>query len=124
MRPMVHYIPLRKDFSNFDEVVSLLRDPHVSRELVENAHRDLIASGEYSYASFVRGVDQELEAAGQDPAIAPAQRRQVDAALRRGRIRRRMRTEAHYLHIGARMVVGRRLPRARPFLGLPPEVFS
>ena len=29
MEPMVHYIPLRKDFSNLDEVVRLLRDPDI-----------------------------------------------------------------------------------------------
>ena len=27
LRPMVHYIPLKKDFSNFDQVVGLIGDP-------------------------------------------------------------------------------------------------
>ena len=40
LRPMVHYVPLKKDFSNFDQVVELITD-HISREeIVENAHRD------------------------------------------------------------------------------------
>ena len=53
MEPMRHYIPLRKDFSNFDQVVARCATPSVRRELTENAHRDLIASGDYDYAQFV-----------------------------------------------------------------------
>lgn len=64
MEPMVHYIPLRKDFSNFDEVIERFRDPDVRRTLTDNAHRDLIASGRYSYSAFVDRVDRTLEDAG------------------------------------------------------------
>jgi len=45
LEPMVHYIPLKKDFSNFEEVLRRYRDESIRRELTENAHRDLIASG-------------------------------------------------------------------------------
>ena len=78
MEPMVHYIPLRKDFSNFDEVVRLIRDDDVCRELAENAYRDLIASGEWSYAKFVAGVDATL-----DEAIAARLTPEVEAAVER-----------------------------------------
>ncbi len=64
MEPMTHYIPLRKDFSNFDEVVEAFRDPELRQRLTDNAHRDLIASGRYAYEAFVAGFDRELEAAG------------------------------------------------------------
>ena len=30
---MVHYIPLKKDFSNFDEVIERFRDKDVRKEL-------------------------------------------------------------------------------------------
>jgi hypothetical protein len=123
LEPMVHYIPLKKDFSNFDEVVRLVADRQVRDELTENAYRDLIVSGDYSYAEFVRGVDEDLVAAGQEPAIEPGQRRMVEAALRSGRIRRRARTEAHYLKIGVRVVIGRHVPAARGLLGLPADAF-
>lgn len=76
LEPMRHYIPLRKDFGNFDEVVGLLRDPAVRRELTDNAHRDLIASRRYGYGVFVAGVDATLASAGvgtlRDPAAAVA----------------------------------------------------
>ena len=71
MQPMVHYLPLAKDFSNWDEIVRLFRDPEVRRELTENAYRDLIASGRYSYAAFVEHFDRELLAAGFQPARNP-----------------------------------------------------
>jgi len=120
LEPMVHYVPLKKDFSNFDDVVALLGDRGLRREITDNAHRDLIASGEYSYAQFVRTVDADLIAAGHQPGLDRAPRERVDAALRRGRIRRRLRTEAHYFNIGVRLAIGRRLPsRARGFLRLP-----
>jgi hypothetical protein len=125
LEPMVHYVPLKKDFSNFDDVVELIGDPRVRDEITANAYRDLIASGEYSYAKFAQDVDADLMAAGQEPAIEPADRAKVDAALRRGRIRRRLRTETLYLGIGARLVVGRCIPppvRAR--LGLPADAFA
>jgi hypothetical protein len=63
LEPMVHYIPLRKDFSNFDEVLARIHDDELCAQLAENAYRDLIASGEWSYAKFVAGVDAILDGA-------------------------------------------------------------
>ena len=123
LRPMEHYVPLKKDFSNFDEVVALISDRRTRDEITDTAYRDLIVSGDYSYASFVAGVDADLVAAGQSPQIQPAQRSMLDAALRRGRVWRRVRTEARYLNIGVRVVIGRRVPRARKLLRLPSDAF-
>jgi hypothetical protein len=89
MTPMVHYIPLRKDFSNFDEVVRLIKDPEVRRRLTDNAHRDLIASGRNSYAAFVQQVDCTLMEAGLRPQPLPDTALSlVRAALAEGRFRR------------------------------------
>jgi hypothetical protein len=63
LEPMVHYIPLRKDFSNIAEVIEMCRDEALCRELAENAHRDLIASGAYNYEQLVAGVDAKLTSA-------------------------------------------------------------
>jgi hypothetical protein len=62
IEPWTHYIPLEKDFSNFDNVVSALRDDAVLETLVSRAHADLVASGRYSLQTFVRGFDHEIEA--------------------------------------------------------------
>ena len=89
MEPMVHYIPLRKDFSNLDDVVAMCRDDAFCRELTENAHRDLIASGAYGYDRFVAGVDATIEAARRPgPPLAAAGAGSVDRRLKVGALRR------------------------------------
>lgn len=122
LMPMVHYVPLRKDFSNFDEVVGLLEDRDAREQIVENAHRDLIASGEYSYQQFVAGIDQDLRAAGLHGNAQPRERAAVTAALRRGRVARRLRTEGRYIDIALRLTVARRVgPRGRELLRIREE---
>jgi hypothetical protein len=81
LEPMVHYIPLKKDFSNFDEVLERFRDRELRRELTENAYRDLIASGRYSYARFIASFDAELVASGYAPEIDEVLADRVTAAL-------------------------------------------
>ncbi|HYI36494.1 MAG TPA: hypothetical protein VEX39_07815 [Thermoleophilaceae bacterium] len=94
-----HYIPLRKDFSNIDEVIERARDPEVRRELTENAYQDLIASGDYSYERFVGGVDDTLRAAGVEPLRdADGVRRELARGLRV----RAARTQAQWLRHGLR----------------------
>lgn len=77
MEPMRNYIPLRKDFSNLDEVIERFRDEGLRRELTENAHADLIASGEFGYERLVRNFDSVLADAG----LRPRRRRTPRAAL-------------------------------------------
>ena len=91
LEPMVHYIPLKKDFSNLDEVVRNIKDAELRAELTANAHRDLIASGEWSYRRWVGGVDAVLSEAGVDGRAEPDAVERVGAALRRGSRRRRRR---------------------------------
>ena len=62
-----HYIPLEKDFSNLDVVVNLVRDTAFLEQLTERAHKDLIASGRYSYPQFINEFDDHLEARVVDP---------------------------------------------------------
>jgi hypothetical protein len=59
-----HYIPLKKDFSNFDDVVQALRDPEKRRRITDAAYEDLIASGRYSYRRFIGEFDEELQRSG------------------------------------------------------------
>lgn len=55
-----HYIPLKKDYSNFDEVVEKLQDLSYLHDMTNRAYREIIESGRYSYASFMRDVDAYL----------------------------------------------------------------
>jgi hypothetical protein len=84
LEPMVHYLPLKKDFSNVDDVLRQFRDPDVRRRLTDNAHRDLIASERYSYRRFAESFDAELIAAGLDPDVDARVADRVGPALVRG----------------------------------------
>jgi hypothetical protein len=97
MEPMVHYIPLRKDFSNFDEVVRLFRDPGVRRELTDNAFRDLIASERYTYERFIEGFDQDLIEAGLSPEVPAADAAVAERALSQGRRWREFKVQVRWI---------------------------
>ena len=80
VEPWAHYIPLEKDFSNFDEVVGAIRDDSLLETITARAHADLVASGRYSLQSFVSGFDREIEGRARPvprrrPAAAALQRR-------------------------------------------------
>lgn len=83
MRPLVHYIPLKKDFSNFDDVLAMFRDGALRRELTVNAYRDLIASELYTYRAFVEGFDSGLIEAGLRPGPLPPEGARRLAAVSR-----------------------------------------
>lgn len=89
--PMRHYLPLKKDFSNFEDVLRAFRDPAVRRELTENAYQDLIASGNYSYRRFLEGFDRDLVETGISPGLDPAVEATATAGLRRGALLRAVR---------------------------------
>ena len=113
---MVHYIPLRKDFSNFSDVIEGFRDPELRRVLTENAYRDLIASDRYSYRALIESFDEDMLEAGLEPGISEVDSELVRAALRHGRWRREGRGHARwtyhqYLSPGAMVFQLRRLGR-------------
>jgi hypothetical protein len=115
MEPMRHYIPLEKDFSNFDEAVERFRDADLRRELTENARRDLIESGEYSYERFIEQFDRVLADAGLEPGPAVSGEeieRRLRAPLRTRALRR------IYSDLAYHPLLGRILWRiSRPILG-------
>ena len=62
LEPGRHYIPVMRDYSNLDDVAAQIRDRAFCDGLAAQSHRDLIASGRFSYRTFVRRVDEILEA--------------------------------------------------------------
>ena len=56
LKPWEHYIPIAADFSNIQEVFSAMKDENLVNTVVENAYDILIASGTYSYQTFVKGL--------------------------------------------------------------------
>lgn len=61
VRPHEHYIPLKKDYSNIDDVFEKLKDEAFLVKLTDRAYRDIVSSGKFSYKTFVEGVDERLE---------------------------------------------------------------
>lgn len=51
-----HYISLKEDFSNLDEIVDKLGDEEMRTKIVNQAYEDIILSGKYSYRSMVTQV--------------------------------------------------------------------
>jgi hypothetical protein len=62
VKPDRHYIPLKKDFSNLDEVFEKLFDDDLVDTMTDSAWYEILESGEYSYAAFVARFDAEVDA--------------------------------------------------------------
>lgn len=82
IEPWVHYVPLEKDFSNFEEVVGAIRDDALLEELTARTHDDLVASGRYSLQTFVREFDREVEERVKPVAHRPRSRTAREASRR------------------------------------------
>ncbi len=61
VKPELHFIPLRKDFSNIAEVFRRLENDDELQVMTDRAFTDLISSGRYTFSSFIRDFDLELE---------------------------------------------------------------
>jgi hypothetical protein len=81
LRPMEHYIPMKKDLSDLDRAIERFKDPEVRRALIDNAYRDLIESGEYGYERFISSFDQTLLDAGLEPPRDELERAPVERGL-------------------------------------------
>lgn len=64
LKPWIHYIPLKKDFSNMDEVVEKIRDIKFLKDMTERAYKDIVASGNHSYKWFIAGFDDIISRYG------------------------------------------------------------
>ena len=60
LEPEKHFIPLKKDFSNIDDVLRRLEDTDYLEALTSRTFDDVMASDRYSYRAFVRKFDELL----------------------------------------------------------------
>jgi hypothetical protein len=58
LEPGKHYIELKRDLSNLEEVLDLMEDDSERRRIADSAYRDVVASGRYSYARLVEQVEE------------------------------------------------------------------
>ena len=62
LKKNVHYIPIKKDYSNIDNIIKNLNDKE-RKKITERCHRDLIKSGNYTYERFVTNFFKEIQLA-------------------------------------------------------------
>lgn len=64
IQPWVHFIPLKKDFSNVDEVFSALEDIPNLAAMTYRAYDDVIVSGKYHFRNFIGILDEHIAKTG------------------------------------------------------------
>ena len=80
--PMIHYIPLKRDFSNLAEVIDMFGDAALRKQIAENAYADLIASGKYNYRHLIGALDRDLLDLGITPDIDVTEARRISRLVR------------------------------------------
>jgi len=109
MQPMVHYIPLKKDFSNFGDVIRMLKDKKLRSRFIENAYRDVVASGQYSYRKFIEeSFDPSVPDSQSNSRMADDEVWDVTVLLQKGAHRRKLYAlcrSVPYRHFPARSLV-------------------
>lgn len=83
LKPGMHYIPLRRDMSNLDEVLETVKRDDLRGEITDAAFRDIVASGSYTYDRFVAEVErvacgEPLRASAQGPRLRHRWARLID----------------------------------------------
>jgi hypothetical protein len=66
VKPGVHYVELKKDYSNLEEVIEKVKDEDYRNKIVERAYKDLVLSGRYSFRVFINRVVENLRALRND----------------------------------------------------------
>jgi hypothetical protein len=71
--PGVHYVQVKKDYSNIDEVIELIRNEEYCTRIAANTYRDIVESGKYTYRVFVNEViahiSEQVDKGGKETAI-------------------------------------------------------
>ena len=58
--PWRHYIPLKKDYSNIDEVIKSLSDTELCQKIINNAYREIALNKNYRYSHFTSLIKNNL----------------------------------------------------------------
>lgn len=60
LKPWQHYIPLKKDFSNRDEVLSAIKDPLLLETMAETAYQEIALNPAWHYKTWIESVDKVI----------------------------------------------------------------
>jgi hypothetical protein len=111
LRPDEHYLELRSDFRNVEDVLDRVASGEGRAEMAERARADVVDSGRYTYESFVRRIEEVIHENSRAPA---ATRTPVTAAAARAHDRMSWALVKHRLGATraarARLAVVNRIP--------------
>ena len=60
LKPWVHYVPLKKDYSNFDEICNFLCSDEKRIRIIEKAYEDIIMNSTYWIETFAKQFDRAI----------------------------------------------------------------
>lgn len=58
--PWRHYVPLKRDHSNMDDVVRILRSPKEAQAIIDLAYTEIAKNQDYAYSAMVKLVDRVM----------------------------------------------------------------
>ena len=64
LKPNIHYIPIKKDFSNIEDVLNIAMDSEYLQTIADRAYKDIIKSNKYSrdvFANLIKNTINEFE---------------------------------------------------------------
>jgi hypothetical protein len=74
LKPGEHYVELKCDFSNLEDVLALVERDSERARIVENAYRDVVASGAYTYKRLVEEVESVALAGARETSLSSGMR--------------------------------------------------
>jgi hypothetical protein len=67
-----HYIALRRDFANLDDVLEQIRDSRLTQEIADRAYEEIYCSGRYTYRDLAAKLEPSFSRGGGDATWAAA----------------------------------------------------
>ncbi len=64
VKPDIHYIEVKKDWSNIEEVMDKIADKKLCEQIAERAYKDVVLSGKYTYQAFIDEVLLHIKECG------------------------------------------------------------
>lgn len=64
LQPEKHYLPIKRDFTNIEDVLDRMADLENLQEMADRAYDHLIKSGKFSYKAMAEKIDSEIQIAG------------------------------------------------------------
>ena len=61
LEPGRHFVVLKKDYSNFEEVVEKIKDHEYLQKMADRTYQEVALNPRWSYREFIRVIDQAID---------------------------------------------------------------